>query len=163
MYKRSFNQCFFLLLLFLSGPVISQEMALMPPGFGAQSVTRDVSEYTLQEQELLALIQNKANENNLLADDFEVWSDKSNDWQSKADWLKSVTTLANGMIHNLSVRFMDDFAVVSFLLTTEDQHKKKSNQFVVDIWRKSTNKLTVRYISDLANAASPSVWPDRKF
>jgi hypothetical protein len=157
------NQCFFLLLLLLSGPVISQEMALMPPGFGIQSVTRDVSEYTLQEQELLALIQNKANENNLLADDFEVWSDKSNDWQSKTDWLKSASPLANMTIDNLSVRFMDDIAIVSFLLTTEDQHKKKSKQFVVDIWRKSTNKLMVRYISELANAASASVWPDRKF
>ncbi|MEY3759435.1 MAG: hypothetical protein RIR39_926 [Pseudomonadota bacterium] len=163
MCNQSMNQCFFLLLLLLSGPVISQEMALMPPGFGIQSVTRDVSEYTLQEQELLALIQNKANENNLLADDFEVWSDKSNDWQSKTDWLKSASPLANMTIDNLSVRFMDDIAIVSFLLTTEDQHKKKSKQFVVDIWRKSTNKLMVRYISELANAASASVWPDRKF
>jgi len=163
MYKRSFNQIFFLLLLLLSDPVISQEMALMPPGFGAQSVTRDISEYTLQEQEILALKQNKTNEDALLADNFEVWSDKSNDWQSKADWLKSVTPLANRMIHNLSVRFMDDFAVVSFLLTTESPHNKKSKQFVVDIWRKSTNKLTVRYISDLVNADFLSVWPDRKF
>ena len=163
MCNQSMNQCFFLLLLLLSGPVISQEMALMPPGFGIQSVTRDVSEYTLQEQELLALIQNKANENNLLADDFEVWSDKSNDWQSKTDWLKSASPLANMTIDNLSVRFMDDIAIVSFLLTTEDQRKKKSKQFVVDIWRKSTNKLMVRYISELANAASASVWPDRKF
>lgn len=164
MCKKSIHRCLFTITLLLSGPAISQEMALIPPELSAQTVTRDVAEYTSREQELLVLIKNKNKEDVLLADDFEVWSDKSNDWQSKAEWLKTAKQLANANIRNLSVRLMDDFSVVSFLLeTTEGRHKKRSTQFVVDIWRKSTNKLTVRYVSDLASSTSASSWQDRKF
>lgn len=163
MLRKSIHRCLFTITLLLSGPAISQEMALTPPGLSAQTVTRDVAEYTSREQELMAFIKENK-EVVLLADDFEVWSDKSNDWQSKAEWLKSAKKLANANIRNLSVRPMDDFSVVSFLLeTTKDQHNKRSMHFVVDIWRKSTNKLTVRYVSDLAPSTSASSWQDRKF
>ncbi len=163
MLRKSIHRCLFTITLLLSGPAISQEMALTPPGLSAQTVTRDVAEYTEREQNLMASIKENK-EVTLLADDFEVWSDKSNDWQSKAEWLKSAKQLANADIRNLSVRLMDDFSVVSFLLeTTEGQHKKRSTQFVVDIWRKSTNKLTVRYVSDLSSSTSPSSWQNRKF
>ncbi len=161
---KSIHRCLFAITLLLSGPAISQEMVLIPPELSAQTVTRDVAEYTSREQQLLVLIKNKNKEDALLADDFEVWSDKNNDWQPKAEWLKTAKQLANANIRNLSVRLMDDFSVVSFLLeTTESRHKKRSIQFVVDIWRKSTNKLTVRYVSDLASSTSTSSWQDRKF
>jgi len=150
--------------LLLSMPAICQEMVLIPPELSAHTVTRDVTEYTAREQALIAIIGDKENQQMpLLADDFEVWSDKSRDWQSKDDWLKTARQQTNFNIRNLSVRQMDDFAIVNFLLeTTDRQDKKRSTQFVVDIWRQSTNKLSVRYISDV----EPSVQLnpiDRKF
>jgi hypothetical protein len=162
MCKKSIHKCLFATTLLLSGPAISQEMALAPPGLSAQTVTRDVAEYTLREQELIVLINNGNKDGALLADDFEVWSDKGSDWQSKTEWLKSSKQLANATIRNLSVRLMGDFSVVSFLLeTTKGRHKKRSTQFVVDIWRQSTNKLMVRYVSDLVSPASSR--QDRRF
>jgi hypothetical protein len=124
-------------------------MALVPPGSSAQVRPRDVAEYTLREQELMVLLKNENKDDALLAEEFEVWSDKVSQKQSKAEWLKSAKKIVSVNIHNLSVRLMDDFSVVSFLLeTSQGRHKKRSTQFVVDIWRKSTNKLTIRYISD---------------
>jgi len=150
--------------LLLSMPAICQEMVLMPPELSAHTVTRDVTEYTAREQALIAIIGDKENQQMLLlADDFEVWSDKSRDWQSKDDWLKTARQQANFNIRNLSVRQMDDFAIVNFLLeTTDRQGKKRSTQFVVDIWRQSTNKLSVRYISDVASSVQLNP-TDRKF
>jgi hypothetical protein len=136
-------------MLLLTETAISQEMALVPPGSSAQVRPRDVAEYTLREQELMVLLKNENKDDALLAEEFEVWSDKVSQKQSKAEWLKSAKKIVSVNIHNLSVRLMDDFSVVSFLLeTSQGRHKKRSTQFVVDIWRKSTNKLTIRYISD---------------
>ena len=166
MGKITINRCLFVLALLLSNPVICREMVLAPPGIGAQTVTRDVAEYTSRERDLIAMINGKENvEPALLADDFEVWSDKSSDWQSKADWLKTVKQpQADFNIRNLSVRLMDDFAVVSFLLEkTEGKRKKHSTQFVIDVWRRSAGKLMVRYVSDAASSNPVSSWPDRKF
>ena len=136
-------------MLLLSEAAISQEMALVPPGSSAQVRPRDVAEYTLREQELMVLIKNVNKEDALLAEDFEVCSDKPNERQTKAEWLKTAKQFASVNIQNVSVRLMDDLSVVSFLLeTTKGRHKKRSRLFVVDIWRKSTNKLAVRYVSD---------------
>lgn len=156
--------CLFIITLLLPEAAISQEMALVPPGSSAQVRSRDVAEYTLREQELMVLIKNVNKEDALLAEDFEVWSDKTNDRQSKAEWLKTAKQIVTVNIHNLSVRLMDDFSVVRFLLeTSQGRHKKRTTQFVIDIWRKSTNKLTVRYVSDLAVPRPASIWHDRKF
>lgn len=162
--RKITNRGFLAISLLLSMPTICQEMVLMPPELSAHAVTRDVTEYKSREQALIAFIGDKENQQMpLLADDFEVWSDKSRDWQSKDDWLKTARQQANFNIRNLSVRQMDDFAIVNFLLESTDRlDKERSTQFVVDIWRQSTNKLSVRYISDV----EPSVQlnpTDRKF
>jgi CRISPR/Cas system CSM-associated protein Csm3 (group 7 of RAMP superfamily) len=147
MYRKSIPGCLFIITLLLSEAAISQEMV---PGSSVQGRSRDVAEYTLREQELMVLIRNINKEDALLAADFEVWSDRVNERQSKAEWMKTAKKIVSVNIHNLSVRLMDDLAVVSFSLeTSQGRHKKRSSQFVVDIWRKSTNKLTVRYVSGL--------------
>lgn len=149
--RKIINRGYLAITLLLSMPAVCQEMVLMPPELRAHTVTRDVTEYTSREQALIAFIGDKENQQMpLLADDFEVWSDKSRDWQSKDDWLKAARQQINFNIRNLSVRQMDDFAIVNFLLeTTARLDKKRSTQFVVDIWRQSTNKLSVRYISNI--------------
>jgi len=140
------------LIILFTQPATSQEMALAPPGISAQGlVTRDVFDYTALEQALISSVQTNTTEILLLADDFEAWSDSSEDWQSKAEWLNAAKAQTNEFIRNVSVRDVDDFSVVSFLLeTTKTQHKKKTTLFIVDIWRKSTQKLTVRYSSNIA-------------
>lgn len=165
MRKKTQYKCLFTIVLLLSMPAICQEMVLAPPGLSTQTVTRDVTEYTSREQALMALIVDKENnEVSILADDFEVWSDKSYDWQSRAEWLKTAKQQTNFNIRNLSVRIMDDFAVVSFLLVSaEGKNKKHLTQFVVDIWRVSSNKLTVRYLSDVPSSKPALSWRDRKF
>lgn len=138
--------------LSLSTPALSQAMVLAPPGPGNHTVTRDVTEYTAREQALLEQIASKSNAGiELLAGDFQVWTSQGNDWQSKTDWLKQARQQpAEFTIRNLAVRLMDDFAVVSFVLDkTADRHQKTSSRFITDIWRQSSNQLTVRYIADL--------------
>ena len=151
MCKKSIHNYLFTITLLLSAPAMSQDIVLAPPGLSAQTVTRDVAEYTSREQDLMTSV--KAEENGqytLLADEFEVWSGQGSDWQSKPEWLQMIKQQRNFTIRNLSVRLLDDFAVVSFLLeTVQGRHNKRSAQFIVDLWRKSTNKLTVRYVSDL--------------
>jgi len=100
----------------------------------------------------------------LLADEFEVWTGQGSDWQSKSEWLKTIQQQSNFIIRNLSVRLMDDFAVVSFSLeTVQGRHNKHSTQFIVDLWRKSTKQLTVRYVSELSPRSSSSLsQQDRK-
>ena len=165
MCKKAIHNYLFTILLLLSGPAISEDMVLAPPGFIAQTVTRDVAEYTAQEQALMAAVIAKENQPNLLlADEFEVWTGQGSDWQSKSEWLQSIKQQSNFIIHNLSVRLMDDFAVVSFSLeTVQGRHNKHSTQFIVDLWRKSTKHLTVRYVSDLSPSSSSSLTrQDRK-
>jgi hypothetical protein len=131
--------------------VISQEMATAALRSTDYDRSREVAEYTLREQELMMLIKNVSKEDALLAEDFEVRSVNASERQSKAEWLKAARKIVSVNIHNLSVRLLDDFSVVSFLLETSNgRHKNRSTQFVVDIWRKSTKKLTVRYVSDLS-------------
>jgi len=159
MYKKPIHNYLFTMMLLLSGAAIGGDMVLAPPGFIAQTVTRDVAEYTAQEQALMAAVIAKENQPKLLlADDFEVWTGQGSDWQSKSEWLKTIQQQSNFTIRNLSVRLMDDFAVVSFSLeTVQGRHNKHSTQFIVDLWRKSTNKLTVRYVSDLSPSSSSSL------
>ncbi len=156
MYKKYF----FVIALLLAKSVLAEENAVMPLGFGNQAVTREVAEYTLKEQNLMAAIQ--ANKENSLAEGFEVWMNNSGDWQSKTEWLKAAKQQTNFNPQNLSVRFMDDFAAVSFSIESDKKKHQKSEHFVVDIWRKSTNQLTVRYISD-AKPANTSALQNRKF
>jgi len=159
MNKKSILTHLFIIMLLLSRPAISENIALTPLGFTAQTVTRDVAEYTVQEQTLMATVTAKENQPYLLlADEFEVWTGQDYDWQSKSEWLQTIKKQSKFTISNLSVRLMDDFAVVSFMLdTVQSQHNKHSSQFIVDLWRKSTNKLTVRYVSDLTAPNSSSL------
>ncbi len=161
---RSIISGLFILALFFSWPVVGREMAMSPPGLNPQTVTRDVATFTEREQNLLALLKSAENsEPTILADDFEVWSDKANDWQSKVDWLKSVKGQEQAHIHNLSVRLMDDLAVVSFLLEySKGKHKKSHQEFVVDVWRQSTQQLTVRYVSEVSNKKTSAEWLMKK-
>lgn len=141
----------FIITLLIPVAAYSQKTELISPDPSADALKRNVVEYTLREQELMVLIKNVNKQDALLADDFEVWSDKATVRQSKSEWLKSAKQFVSINIHDLSVRLMDDFSVVSFSLdTTQGRHKKKSTQFVIDVWRKSTNKLMVRYVTDLS-------------
>jgi hypothetical protein len=149
MFRKSILGCLFSILLLLSDAVISQEMATAPLGSAVRVRPQEVAEYTLREQELMMLIKNVSKEDALLAEDFEVCSDNVSERQSKAEWLKTAKKIVSVNIYNLSVRLLDDFSVVSFLLETSNgRHKKRSTRFVVDIWRRSTKKLTVRYVSE---------------
>ena len=139
---------FCLTLLSIGFGAASAQPPLSPPGIGGQTATREVSAYTELEFSLLKIIQSDAEPSpNLLADDFEVWTAEANDWQSKAVWLKNQHRHAGVYaIRNLAVRFVDDIAIVSFLL---DDHaaKKQHSRFITDIWRKNANILLVRYSS----------------
>ena len=159
MCKKAIHNYLFTMLLLLADPALSQDMALMPLGLNPQMVTRDVATYTEQEQDLMTSVIAKENQPYLLlADEFEVWSGQGSDWQSKAEWLQTIKQQKNFTIRNLSVRLMDDFSVVSFLLdTVQGRHNKHSTQFIVDLWRKSTNQLTARYASNLTPSSSPSL------
>ena len=159
MCKKAIHNYLFTMMILLSGPVLSQDMALMPLGLNTQMVTRDVATYTAQEQDLMTAVIAKGKQPYLLlADDFEVWTGQSSDWQSRAEWLQTLKQQKSFTIRNLSVRLMDDFSVVSFLLETiQGQHNKHSTQFIVDLWRKSTNQLTVRYVSELTPSIASSL------
>lgn len=145
------NKYYLILALLLSMSAIGQEILLAPPISSGQAQTRDVNEYTFREQSIISLLENQEKPgSSLLAEDFEFWSHKGNDWQSKTDWFETETQQNHFNIRNLSVRHMDDLAVVCFLLDTTATHDKKvSTQFIVDIWRKSTNKLSARYASEV--------------
>lgn len=130
-----------------------QEILLAPPFTNTEAVTRDVNDYTSREQAIIYFLENKDKpDSSLLADDFESWSYKGNEWQSKSNWLEIEKKQNHFNIHNLSVRNIDDLAIVCFLLETGNTgNKKHSAKFIVDIWRKSTNKLSARYISDVVD------------
>lgn len=163
MLKKIVFTCFYLLLLMPLTPVYSQERLLAPLGMGQSTVTREVAEYTSLEQALMATILDQENKSiALLADDFEVWSNNAHDWQSKADWIKFEKQDTAFNIKNVSVRIMDDFAVVQFLLQTKRPNDHQwHNQIVVDIWRQSTHQLAVRYATD-SSAFQNSLKPDNR-
>lgn len=149
MPNMKYKYCLILVTLLMT-PAFGQEMLLPPPGLNALS-TRETSEYISREQALMSLIENQENqEYPLLAEDFEAWSAKSKQWLPKTKWLETVRRQTNFSIHNLSVRHLDDLVIVSFSLKSiSTLQEAQLTQFIVDVWRKSTNKLTIRYTSDV--------------
>jgi hypothetical protein len=130
----------------------------LPPGVrGPESglATRSVSNYLRVERDLLESL--KAGKRDailgMLSDDFIVRSASQNDELSAIDWLTSElgNPIETANVRDLSVRELDDIAIVSFLLDSRHGVKPKavsSTLYVVDVWRKSTNKLVGRFVSE---------------
>ena len=136
--------------IFVITPAFSQEKLLLPLEGVDTLSTRGVSEYTSREYELISLIANRDDQvNSVLADNFEIWSVKSNQWVSKENWLETVKQKTNVTIRELTVRHFDDLVIVSFIQERYGAlQNEKTAQFIVDVWRKSNKKLNLRYMSE---------------
>jgi len=123
--------------------------------------TRSVSKYLGLERALQeALAQRDRNAvTQLLAEDFDVRNAASPDAVSADDWLRRELAAPRArIVRDLSVREFDDLAIVSFLLDPALAGRGAATLFVVDVWRRSSGKLLVRYAE---RAAAPSARPSR--
>ncbi len=142
MLKTNQNALSLIVLLFSTSLLANN--AAIPLALSNNHATRDVTDYTLKENELRRDID--AKKVNALSDNFEVLFNNASDWKTKEDWTALARKQPPGTIQNLSVRYLDDLAIVCFSLNYKEKQKVKT-EFIVDIWRKSTDKLEVRYVS----------------
>jgi hypothetical protein len=133
---------------------------ISPPGVrgvaGAMA-TRSVSRYLGLERSLQDALErrDRAAALALLADDFTLRTSASADVESAGDWLKRefASGHTEGLVRDLSVREIDDLAIVSFLLDRGPVgHRPTATWFVVDVWRQSTQHLLARSMSRAAGA-----------
>ena len=120
-------------------------------GAGRGLATRSVSHYLDLERGLLDALarRDRAAVLGRLADDFVLRTPDSDDVRSADDWLRQEFSAPRGrLVRDLSVREEDDLAIVSFLLDrTSGGRRAASTWFVVDVWRRSTDRLLARSIS----------------
>jgi hypothetical protein len=113
--------------------------------------TRSVSHYLDLERGLLDDLANRdrAAATARLADDFASRTPDSDEVHSADSWLQQELAAPRGrLVRDLSVREADDLAIVSFLLDrAPDGRRAASTWFVVDVWRRSTDRLVARSIS----------------
>lgn len=119
-----------------------------PAGTGGALATRSVSTYLARERELLDALQRGRREavRGMLADDFEVHNTGRRDATPVDEWLGAALQAGAGRatVRDLAVREFDDIATVSFLI---DRGRGVPAQSVVDVWRQSSRRLLVRYVS----------------
>jgi len=113
--------------------------------------TRSVSHYLDLERGLLDDLarRDRAAVQGRLADDFTSRTPDSDEVRSADEWLQQEFASPRGrLVRDLSVREADDLAIVSFLLDrTSAGSRVASTWFVVDVWRRSTDRLLARSIS----------------
>ena len=119
--------------------------------------TRSVSTYLGLERDLHDAIEQRdqAAVMAMLADDFEMRSASVPDVTAADDWLRRefASKQPNGLVRELSVREVDDLAIVSFLLDRGPVGRPATTTwFVVDVWRQSSQRLLVRSMSRAAGA-----------
>jgi hypothetical protein len=97
----------------------------------------------------------------LLSDNFTARSASSS--FDKSEWLRPASPRSRKpwTIRELNVQVQDDLSIVSFLRVNPQQPSQQ--QFIVDIWRDSTQKLLNRFESPVGKqAADQPVRPDGK-
>lgn len=153
------------LLAVMAAPALWAQPA-SPPGVRGMTggmATRSVSRYLGLERQLLeaTLQRDRASVMALLADDFELRSAAQADVLSADEWMQRERQAATreGLVRDLSVREIDDIAVVSFLLDRGTSARPAAaTLFVVDVWRASTGKLLSR---SMAHARGVTPRPSR--
>ena len=128
--------------------------------------TRSVAHYLELERGLLDALarSDRAAVLARLADDFTARTPESDEVDSADDWLQRELRAPQGRsVRDLSVREVDDLAIVSFVV---DRHAGGRGSgapwFVVDAWRRSTDRLVARSISRPAVAAPRPTRPTGK-
>jgi hypothetical protein len=125
-------------------------------GVAGGLATRSVSHYLDLERGLLDDLarRDRAAVQGRLAEDFASRSPDSDEVHAAEDWLtKEFAAPPGRVVRDLSVREADDLAIVSFLLDrTPEGRGHGSTWFVVDVWRRSTDRLIARSISRPAAA-----------
>jgi hypothetical protein len=134
----------------------------LPPGVrgpATGTATRSVTKYLALERALEQSLaeRDRAAATHVLADDFEVRSPSSPDATAANDWIAAELADARQArrVDDLAVREFDDIAVVSFSLVPSmpAATKRRTPTFlVVDVWRRSSDQLQVRYIEISANS-----------
>jgi hypothetical protein len=124
-------------------------------GVAGGLATRSVSHYLDLERGLLDDLarRDRAAVQGRLAEDFASRSPDSDEVHAAEDWLtKEFAAPPGRVVRDLSVREADDLAIVSFLLDRTPVGRGASTWFVVDVWRRSTDRLIARSISRPAAA-----------
>lgn len=137
-------------------------------GAGGGMTTRVVSNYLDRERSLQDALEQRQRTVAVafLAEDFTLRTSTSEDVQSGNEWLRREFSALQpeGMVRNLSVREMDDIAVVSFLLDrgTAGRRAASSTWFVVDVWRQSTQRLLSRSMTGATGVVTKPSRPSGK-
>lgn len=136
-------------------------------GAGGGTATRIVSAYLDRERGLQAALEQRyrAAVVPFLADDFTLRTSARDDVESGDEWLRREFALAKseGSVRNLSVREVDDVAVVSFLLDRGTARRRTaSTWFFVDVWRQSTERLLSRSMSRAVGTSTKPTRPSGK-
>lgn len=136
-------------------------------GAGGGMATRIVSNYLDRERSLQEALEQRqrAAVAAFLVDDFTLRTSASEDVESADDWLRREFTSAPsaGLVRDLSVREVDDVAVVSFLLDRGPAGRRTaSTWFVVDVWRQSAQRLLSRSMSRAVGASTKPSRPSGK-
>jgi hypothetical protein len=149
----------------LAAPALRAQPA-PPPGVRGMAggmATRSVSRYLGLERQLLEASQRRDRTAMaaMLADDFELRSAAQADVLSADEWMQRERQAATSeaLVRDLSVREIDDIAVVTFLLDRGTSARPAAaTLFVVDVWRASTGKLLSR---SMARARGAPPQPSR--
>jgi len=132
-------------------------------GAGGGMATRSVSRYLGLERGLQEALdrRDRGAVVALMADDFTLRTSATADVESSDDWLRRefASAPSDGLVRDLSVREVDDLAVVSFLLDRGPAGRRAAaTWFIVDIWRQSTQRLLSR---SMTRAVGSSLKPSR--
>ena len=146
---------------------VAQAQPNPPPGMrgGAGGMaTRSVSNYLTRERTLQDALErrDRAAVTAVLAADFEQRSAFVPDVASADDWLRSefAAKQPEGLVRELSVREVDDVAIVSFLLDRGPAGRPAlTTWFVVDVWGKSSQLLLARSITRAVGTPPKHVRP----
>jgi hypothetical protein len=139
---------------FFAAGVLAQPVG--PGGHAGGMATRSVSKYLGLERQLQQALEERNGDAAaaMLDPGFTHRPSTLQDAVSQQEWLKQAQAKTPGpsRVRDLSVREVDDLAIVSFLL--EPQHSGKHREptyFIVDVWRQSTDKLLTRHSDEIAH------------
>jgi len=135
-----------------------------PPGVrGGGLATRAASNYLRLERDLVDALATRRTDRleSLLDESFDARSGADIDPVGRAEWLRAALGKAHrdARVRDLTVRELDDVAVVSFVLDPLQAPGGRASGrpvFVVDVWRRSTDKLLARYLGEPAPARAPA-------
>jgi hypothetical protein len=97
-----------------------------------------------------------------LADDFSAITPASDEFYSVDDWLQQeLRRPRDRSVRDLSVREVDDLAIVTFLVDREMDGRRPGASFVVDVWRRSTDRLLVRSMRSISRPSATTSRPRR--